>query len=53
MKPIKICGITNLKDAQLVEREGASAIGFIFHELSPRYVHPKLASKIVALNKSI
>ena len=47
MKPIKICGITNLKDAQLVEREGASAIGFIFYKKSPRYIEPEMACKIV------
>ena len=47
MKPIKICGITNLKDARLVEREGASAIGFIFYKKSPRYIEPEMACKIV------
>ena len=52
MKHVKICGITNLNDARFAASEGASAIGFIFHKLSPRYVHPKLASKIVAKMKN-
>ena len=34
----KICGITNLYDAQAVAAHNASAIGFIFYEKSPRKI---------------
>ncbi len=36
---VKICGITNERDAQLAIQEGASALGFVFAE-SPRRVSP-------------
>ena len=35
---IKICGITNLKDAKVSIREGADAIGFIQSKKSERFV---------------
>ena len=35
---IKICGITNLKDAKVSLREGADAIGFIQSKKSERFV---------------
>jgi len=38
MIPTKICGITNLSDAQTVAAHGASAIGFIFFEKSSRAI---------------
>jgi phosphoribosylanthranilate isomerase len=47
MKPdIKICG---LKSAEAIDRavnRGASHIGFIFFEKSPRYIEPDLAGKL-------
>jgi phosphoribosylanthranilate isomerase len=37
---VKICGITNPEDAQAAIDNGAGALGFIFHPLSPRFVSP-------------
>lgn len=39
MKPlVKVCGMTGIEDAMLCEKLGASFLGFIFHEGSPRNV---------------
>lgn len=46
MIPAKICGMTRVEDALLAAELGASAIGFVFYEKSPRYIRPEDAAKI-------
>ena len=45
---IKVCGITNLKDAELACSFGANAVGFIFNQSNSRYVQPEKAAAIIA-----
>jgi phosphoribosylanthranilate isomerase len=45
---IKICGITNLKDAELAAGRGAWALGMIFYAGSPRRCSPAEAQRIAA-----
>jgi phosphoribosylanthranilate isomerase len=45
---VKICGITNLHDAELAVELGAWALGMIFYEASPRRCAPAEAERIVA-----
>ena len=48
MIPVKICGITNLEDAQAAARSGASALGLIFYDKSPRNISKETACHIAA-----
>jgi phosphoribosylanthranilate isomerase len=43
---VKICGITTVEDAQAAVDAGASALGFNFYRVSPRYVAPEIAAGI-------
>jgi phosphoribosylanthranilate isomerase len=47
MVKIKVCGITNLADAQKALELGADALGFNFYPLSPRCITPENARAIL------
>ncbi|MFH2144764.1 MAG: phosphoribosylanthranilate isomerase [Candidatus Omnitrophota bacterium] len=43
---VKICGITNIKDAQIAVNCGADAVGFVFAPGSPRRISVNAARRI-------
>ena len=47
MVKVKVCGITNLKDAQKALEYGADALGFNFYPPSPRYIAPEQARAVL------
>jgi phosphoribosylanthranilate isomerase len=51
MTKVKVCGMTNLADAEHAVSLGAWAIGLIHHRDSPRYVEPNVAEEIGAALK--
>ncbi len=44
---VKICGITNYKDAAFSVDQGVDALGFNFYRLSPRYIDATTARSII------
>jgi phosphoribosylanthranilate isomerase len=44
---IKICGVTNIRDAKACTELGASMIGLNFYQRSTRYIEPRVARQIV------
>ena len=47
MVRVKVCGITNLKDALVCVQAGADMLGFNFYQGSPRYIAPEEARRII------
>ena len=50
---IKICGITNSRDAEFAVASEVDALGFNLYEESPRYVDVETAAGIVAMSITI
>ena len=45
---VKVCGMTQLKDAAFAVQQGADAVGFIFYKKSPRSVNMKAVKEIIS-----
>jgi phosphoribosylanthranilate isomerase len=48
MVSVKICGLTNESDLQAAIRAGADRVGFVLVPTSPRYVQPRLLTRMAA-----
>ncbi len=46
---VKVCGMTRASDAVLASELGASAVGFVFWDKSPRFIQPAQAAHIATL----
>ena len=47
MVRVKICGVTSREDALQAVEAGADALGFVFHEKSPRHLSREQAASII------
>jgi phosphoribosylanthranilate isomerase len=47
MSKVKVCGVTDLGEALLMESMGVDYLGFNFVKKSPRYISPESAAEII------